>query len=111
MVVDSDRSLPRWRAQLLHPLLDVPGRLPHFFHPDEIAVETVAVLSDWNIEIHFGIAFVRLRLAQIPGRARAAHHDAGEAPLPGLLQRHLADVDIALLEDAVARQKPVEVVD
>jgi hypothetical protein len=36
---------------------------------------------------------------------------AGEAPLPGFLQRHHADIDVALLEDAVASQKRFEVGD
>src|SRR5262249_9082128 len=101
VVGDHDRPLPVRRPQLLDALLHDAHGLAHLFHPDQIAVVAVAVLADWNIEIHLGIAFVRLRLAQIPGGAGAAHHDAGETPLPGLLERDHADVDIALLEDAV----------
>ena len=87
------------------------GRLAHLFHADQVAVVAVAVLADRNVEFHLGIAFVGLRLAQVPGRARAAHHDAGKTPGPGVVQRDHADIDVALLEDAVAGQQIVEVVD
>ena len=64
-----------------------------------------------NVEIELRVALVGLRLAQIPGRARAAHHDAGEAPGEGIVQAHDADVDVALLEDAVVGQQPFDVVE
>ena len=57
------------------------------------------------------IALVGLRLAQIPGRARAAHHDAREAPGEGVVEAHDADVDVALLEDAVLGQQALDVVE
>ena len=98
-------------AQFLQALLHDLGGLAHLLHADEIAVVAVAVLADRNIEIEFGIALIGLRLAQIPGRARAAHHHAGEAPVPGVLQLDDGDVDIALLEDAVAGEQAVEIVD
>ena len=44
---------------------------------------------------------VGLRLAQVPGGARAADHRAGEAPGHGVFLLTDADVDVALLEDAV----------
>ncbi len=109
--VNHDRPLPVGRAQLRDALLHDAHGLAHFFHADQVAVVAVAVLADRNVEIHLGIAFVRLRLAQIPGRARAAHHHAGKTPFPCLLQRDHADVDVALLEDAVAGEQPVEIVD
>src|SRR6185437_9943820 len=111
VVVDRHASLPFRRAQLLDALLHDLRRLAHLLHADEIAVVAVAVLADRDVEIHFGIAFVRLRLAQVPGRARAAHHHAGEAPVPGVGQRHHANVDVALLEDAVVGQQRIEIVD
>ena len=101
----------RRRAQLGDALLHDAHGLAHLFHADAVAVVAVAVLADRNVEIHLGVALVRLRLAQIPRRARAAHHHAGEAPLPGLLQRHHADIDVALLEDAVAGEQRFEIVD
>ena len=52
----------------------------------KIAVVAVAVLADGDVEIELGVALVGLRLAQIPGGAGAAHHDAGEAPGPGVLR-------------------------
>ena len=84
---------------------------PHFDHADQIPVEAIAVLADRNIEIHVGIAFIGLRFAQVPGCPRTTHHDAGKAPGPGIVQRHDADIDIALLEDAVTSQKLVDIVD
>ena len=68
------------------------------------------MLAHRNVEIELGIALVGLRLAQIPRRAGAAHHDAGKSPRPGLFQRHHADIDIALLEDAVLGEQHLEVV-
>ena len=87
VVVDRDRPLPFRRAQLLQALLHDADGLAHLLHADQIAVVVVAVLADRNVEIELGIAFVGLRLAQIPGGARAAHHHAGEAPGPGVVER------------------------
>src|SRR5262249_14485024 len=98
------------RAQLLQALLHDRDRLPHLLHADAVAVVVVAVLADRDIEIELGIAFVGLRLAQVPGGARAAHHHAAEAPGPGVLELDDADVDVALLEDAVAGEQIVEIV-
>ena len=111
LVVDGDRTLSGGRAQLLEALLHEFGRLAHLFHADEIAVEAVAVLADRDVEIELGIALVGLRLAQIPGCARPAHHHAGEAPVPGIGELDNADIDIALFENAIAGQQPVEIVD
>src|SRR4029079_2231786 len=102
VVVDDNRAPPVRRAEFRDALPHDAHRLSHLFHADAVAVVAVAVLADRDVEIHLGIALVGLRLAQIPGRARAAHHHAGEAPLPGVIERDDADIDIALLEDAVA---------
>ncbi len=56
------------------------------------------------------VAFVRLGFAQVPGRARAAHHDAGETARPGIVETDHADIDVALLEDAVVGEKALDVV-
>src|SRR5690606_25380525 len=96
--------------QTVDALADDLGRLAHLFHADEIAVVAITVLADRDVKIHFGIAFVGLRLAQIPGRARAAYHDAREAPGPRIVERDYADVHVALLEDAVVGQEVVEIV-
>src|SRR6266404_1308085 len=111
VVLDGDGSLPVGGTQLRDALLHDARGLAHFFHPDQVAVVTIAVLADRNVEIHLGVAFVRLRLAQIPRRTRAANHHAGKTPFPGLLERDYADVDVALLEDAVAGEQPVEIGD
>ena len=49
----------------------------------------------------FGVALVWLCLPQIPGRARAAHHYTGEPPIPGVRQFDHANINVALLENAV----------
>ena len=87
------------------------GGLAHLLHADHLAVVIVAVLADRDVEIHLVIAFVGLGLAQVPCGARATHHDPGKAPRPGVLERHIADVDVALLEDAVLDEQLPKIVD
>ena len=99
-------SVDKPLAALLHDA----DRLAHLLHAYEVAVVAVAVLADGDVEFELGVAFVRLRLAQVPGRARAAHHDAGEAARPGVVELDDADIDVALLEDAVVGEQPLDVV-
>src|SRR5262249_42022236 len=73
-------------------------------------VVTVAVLSDRDVEVELGIALVRLRLAQIPNRAGAAHHHARESPAPGVRELDHANADVSLLEYAVVREQALDVV-
>src|SRR3712207_8757995 len=47
-----------------------------------------------DVELELLVALIGLRFAQVPGSAGAAHHHAREAPLPGVLERHDADVDV-----------------
>ena len=110
VVVDRDPALAVGRVQLFDALLHDADRLAHLFHADAITVVIVAVLAHRNVEIHLGVAFVGLRLAQIPGRAGAAHHDAGKAARPGVVEPHHADIDIALLEDAVLGEQFLQIV-
>src|SRR5579875_303336 len=97
-----------------HPLaalLDDLETLAHLLDAHQIAVIAVAVLADRNIEIHLGIDVVGLGLAQIPGHARSAQHRPAEAPVEGILSADDADIDGALLEDAVLVEELFEVVD
>ncbi len=96
-------------AQLVDALLHDAERLAHLFHADEVAVVAVAVLADRNVEVVVLVAVVGLALAQVPGHARAAHHHAREAVGERLFLGHHADVDVALLEDAVRGHQAVEV--
>ena len=107
----NERPLPFRRAQLVAALLHDLHRLAHLGHAHEVAVVAVAVLADGDVEIQFGIALVGLRLAQVPDGAGAAHHDAGEAPVEAVVEADDADVDVALLEDAVAGQQSIDVVE
>src|SRR5208337_918946 len=97
--------LPARRAELFDALPHDSDGLAHLFHADDLAIIIVAMAPDRNVEIHFLIAFVRLSLTQVPRRAGAAHHDAGKSPAPAILQTDDADVDVALLEDAVVDEQ------
>ncbi len=79
VIVDDHR--PRILAQPVHALFDDPVRLAHFLDPDEIAVVTVAVGADRDIEVEPVVNFVGLLLAQVPGHAGSAQHGAGETEL------------------------------
>src|SRR6202034_4750522 len=96
VVLDGDRSLPVGGTQLYDALFHDADGLAHLFHANAVAVVAIAVLADRNVEIHLGVAFIRLRLSQIPRRTRAAHHHARATPFPGLFERHHADIDVAL---------------
>src|SRR6266403_2152159 len=76
VIFDDDWPLSVALRKLFDALFHDAHRLAHLLHPHEIAIVAVAVLADRDIEIEFGIAFVRLCLAQIPRRAGAAHHHA-----------------------------------
>jgi hypothetical protein len=106
----ANRSPTFGQAQLLQALFHNAHRLAHLLHADAVAVVIVAVLADRDVEIELGIAFVGLRSAQIPGGAGAAHHDTGKTPTPGVRELDHADIDVALLEDAVFRQQALDVV-
>jgi hypothetical protein len=73
-IFDGNRPLTFGQPQLLQALLHDAHRLVHLFHSNEIAIVAVAVLADWDVEIELGIAFVGLRLPQVPGGTGAAHH-------------------------------------
>src|ERR1035437_273334 len=110
VVPDGDWPLTFGQPQLLQALLHDAHRLAHLFHSHEIAVVAVAVLADWDVEIEFGIALVGLRLAQVPGGTGAAHHHAGESPVPRILQLDHGNIDVALLEYAIVGEQARDVV-
>src|SRR5262249_60361742 len=99
------RALPFRGFELLDALFHNRDRLAHFFHADAIAVVAISVLAHGNVELHLGVAFVGLGLAQVPGDAGSAHHHARESPGPGILEADYADIDVALLENAVFREQ------
>src|SRR6516164_3218159 len=69
-------------------------RLAHLFHADAVAVVTIAVLADRDVEIELRIALVRLGLAQVPG--------GGE--------RNYADVHVAVFEDAIVSEQTLDII-
>src|SRR5690606_22532154 len=109
VVVDHDRA--RILLEPLDALLDDARRLAQLLDTDEVAIVAVAVLADGNVEIELIVDFVWLVLAQIPYDARAPQHRAREAELHRALWRYDADIDRALLPDAVIRQKRLVLVD
>jgi aspartate-semialdehyde dehydrogenase len=70
--------------------------LTHLFHPHEIAVVTVAILSNRNVKIEFGITFVGLRLAQVPSGAGAAHYNDEETKVIKETRKIFEDERIAI---------------
>jgi hypothetical protein len=109
-ILRDDRPLTITRKELLDALLHDPDRLAHLFHANDLPVVIVAMAADRNVELHLLVAFIGLRLAQIPRRARAAHHHARKAPAPALLQAADADIDVALLKDAVFDEQGLQIV-
>src|SRR5262249_2947659 len=109
VIFNYHRPLSLRCSQLIDALLHNSHGLVHFLHPHKIAVVAVAVLADRNVEIELGIAFIGLRLAQVPDSARAAYHDSREAPSPSLVEAHHTDVDVTLLENAVLRKQDLDV--
>ena len=105
-----DRPAAIGCQQLLATLLHDADRLAHLFHADAVAVVAVAVLADGDVEFHLLVALIGLALAQVPGGTGAAHHHARETPFPAGLEIDHADIDIALLEDAVVGQQPFQIV-
>src|SRR5215468_4388564 len=102
--------LPFGRAQLLDALAHDADRLAHLLHADAVTIVAITAAADRDIEIELCIALIGLRLAQVPGSARASHHHAGETPCPGIGETDDADVDIALLEDAVVSEQRFKVI-
>ena len=105
------RPLPVRRAQLVEALAHDAHALAHLLHADDLAVVIVAVQAHGDVEIHLLVERVRLRLAQVPGHAAAADDRPREAPLPAIVKREDADIDVALLEDAVADDEGIEIVE
>ncbi len=103
MVGRQDR--PWCDLKLFKALFHNANRLLHFLDAAQITVPAVTALAEHDIEVELIIAFVRLRLAQVPSDVRTTQHHAGKAPVEGLLLRHNADIDVALLEDAVFRDQ------
>ncbi len=104
-----DRTYAFLAEQKINALAHDAGRLAHFFHTDQVTVIAVTVLTDRNIEFHFVVAFIRLRLAQIPCCTRTTNHDAREAPCPSIIKRNNTDIDVTLFKNAVWRNQIVEI--
>ena len=97
------------RAQFGNRLMNDLQALLHLGHAAQIAVIAIAVLANRNLEVELGIKLIRLAAAQVPCKAGTAHHHARITPVRDVLFRDNPDVGIALLEDAVFGQEPMQV--
>ena len=107
MVVHHHRSAGHVVDALFH---DRHG-LAHFLDAHEIAAIAIAVLADGDIEVQAVIDVIGLGLAQVPGDIAGAQIGSGETPIEGVLGADRPDIHRALLEDAVFRQQPLDIVD
>src|SRR5262252_1753820 len=110
VVVDGDSPLRIRQSKFFDASLHDPNRLAHLLHAHEVAIIAVAVSTNRDVEIKFGITFIGLSFPQVPGGAGAAHHHAGKPPCPSIRELHGADTDIALFEYAVFRQQFFKIV-
>src|SRR6185437_3482470 len=102
-VIDHHRAgIP---AQPVDALADDAIRLPHLLHAHEVTVVAVTVDADGDVEVHTVVNLLRLLLAQIPHDAGPAQHRPREPQLHRTLRRDDADVDRALLPDAVVGEQ------
>src|SRR5690606_603776 len=86
---------------VLDALLDDAQALADLLGAHGAAVEAIAVLGDWDVELELLVARVWPRLAEVPVEARGAQVRAGHAPVDRLLGRHRADADGAGAQNAV----------
>ena len=100
-IVAADRTFGHVLQALFH---DARG-LADFFDADHEPVIAIAPGADGNVEFHPVIDIIGLRAADIPGNARAPDHRAGKAPFERIFLGNDRDIDIALLEDAIVRDK------
>ena len=68
-----------------------PQTLPKLLHPAQIAIIAVAIDADRDVEFDLVIGIVGLGLADVPGDARAAEHDAREGVVECVGGTHDAD--------------------
>eukprot|EP00053_Salpingoeca_punica_P008372 m.75267 g.75267 ORF g.75267 m.75267 type:complete len:437 (+) comp14572_c0_seq1:246-1556(+) len=105
-VVDADLAC----RHVVEALVDDADALAHLLAANEVAVIAVAARADGDVKLDAVVGIVGLRLAEIPGHAGATQHDTGEAVVEGLLGGDDANVNKALLPDAVAGQQLLHLV-
>src|SRR5580700_12186866 len=89
----------------VHRLLDNAQGLAHLGHANQIPVVGVAIGSDWNFEIEFGVRRVGLSLAQIPLHAAGAQDRAGYAERDAIGARDHAHILGTLQPDAIGGEQ------
>jgi hypothetical protein len=80
VVFDLDRA----GGHLIQALVDNAEGLAELLHAAEVAVIAVAVHADGHVEFDLVVGVVGLRLADVPGNARSAQHDAREGVVDGI---------------------------
>src|SRR5215469_13842428 len=95
--------LVRAFRHLVHALLNDAKALPHLLDTHHGAVETVAVLAGWNIELELLVAAIRLLFAKVPFESAGAQHGTGDAPRDRFLGGDRAHALGAPLKNAIAQ--------
>ena len=88
-------------------LLDDLRRLLQFPHPHQDASVDVAFVLRDDVPVEFGVVAVGVVAPEVVVDARPASHGAGNPVLPGGVGVEMPDVDTAFLEQFVARQQVV----
>ena len=94
-----------WPCSHFDALPDDAVRLAHLLDAHQVAVVAVAVHAHRDVEVHPVVDRIGLLLAQIPLDARAAQHGPEKPSCMARSGDHHADIDGALLPDAVVGEQ------
>ena len=85
--------------------------MPHLGHAHQVPVVSVAVLTDWNLEVEVLVVGVGLRFAQVPLHAAGAQHWARHAQRDAIRSGNHSDIFRALDPDAIRGEQFFVLVD
>ena len=80
-------------------------------HAHQVAIIAIAARADGHIEFHPVINIIGLAFAQIPSTAGSTQARPAEAPSHGLFRAHHANINGALLEDAVFCEQAFQILE
>ena len=107
VIFDFDRA----GRHLVQALVDDTKGLTEFFHAAEVAVITVAVHTDRNVEFYLVVSIVGLGLSDVPRDARTSKHDTREGIVDGVGSGNDADALGAAFPDAIVGEEFFSLVD
>lgn len=85
-------------------LVDDAEGLAEFLHAAEVAVITVSVDPNWNVEFYLVVRIIGLAFAYIPRYTASSEHDAGESVVEGIGGGDDTDALSSTLPDSVIRE-------